>query len=337
MRMNNKIRILALLLGALSFVVSCNETEFSANGKKEDSNSEGRDGNGRFSENGFVIDGSEGEALDKFLGRTDLKNKKNVDVIFLVDTSGSMRSEKKYLEENIATFVEIIDKDNRLNQNIHMIGANFRFPVGQDPEKFSLVNTNVGSRNALEIFTRFVDNPDPNALQLRKDATKEIVVVSDDDSRMGSSQFVNYLDANKEKIGNIHLNGFVGKADSQENSWCRIAQIGNVYKEIAENKDYGGTLFDLCTEDWKVLLDDLAKQIIASNTKISFALKNTVKNPESIEVYLNEKTEATFIPEELWSFDTEKNAVVFKDFKYAPKSGEILYIQYLKENLGVYK
>jgi len=273
-----------------------------------------------------IVSNSDGTVTEKFFGQTEVEAQADVEIIFVVDTSGSMDDEKSMLEQNISKFLTDLSNSGRLNHQVFMIGSGFNFPA-TDPSRFSIINDEVGSWNALKKVQNFLDNPG-GSLPLRANATKEIVVVTDDDSLPGkggvrASDFISYLNTKTASLGQIHVNGFIWLPTSVKNSNCTKANQGNAYLELANDPTFGGDMFDLCSKDWSALLGEFAKKIISSNAQLEFKLKTAVNENQGLKVFVNDvEVESTY-----WTYSSTRNSIVF-DAENAPKAGDIMAVIY---------
>ncbi len=329
-----------VLLATACLVVSCNDAGFSGgspasapsappNVATGDANRGGPeagtpvDPNSLVTKPSDVVENGDGTRSEIFFGRSNIATSSDVDIIFAMDTSGSMGTEKQYLEQNMGTFLTKLSENKRLNFQVFMIGANFKFPA-LDAKRFAVVNKPVGSWDALIKIREFLQNPAGVALPLRAKATKELVVVTDDDStQLPADQFIQYLTASKATLGTVHLNGFVGLPNSAQNDWCKLAKVGNQYISIAANKEFGGELFDLCTQDWKVLFSRLAERIVSSSAQIEFALGAKADVSTEMQVFINDVA----LDKTFWTYSATRNSIVF-DEAHAPAEGDKVSIRY---------
>jgi hypothetical protein len=331
----NAFQALVLVLFGLSSFSSCNDTGFKGSGAtakpaakppvpvNTSANAVTADAPEiAISQVADVVENGDGTRTERFIGRSIIKTETLVDIIFVVDTSGSMDTEKSFLEQNMSAFVNLLSGDTRLKAQTFMIGKGFQFPA-MDPTRFSVVNFTVDSHNAYGVVKKFFTSPPVGTLPLRPDATKEIVVVTDDNADMSAGEFVKYLDGAKATLGNVHVNGFIGLANSAENSWCKIVNVGTQYQSVGLHPSYGGTMYDLCSPDWKIMLTKLAEKIISASAQVEFPLGAKVDPGVEMHVFVNDIELAS----DYWTYSESRNSIVI-DPAHTPLEGDSLSITY---------
>jgi hypothetical protein len=249
----------------------------------------------------------DGTITERFTGSL-VKLEGGSDIIFAVDTSGSMRDEKTRLQQNMSAFLNKFSQDNaKLDYQVFLIGENFQFPQNLG-EKFIPVPEKVGSTDALEILQGFFSGQIPQPKPVRESTKKQIIVVTDDNAKgVTYESFKNFVNDTPSLKGRTSFNGFVILQNSALNSWCTKAQIGSDYVSLANDADTKGTIFDLCTPDWGVLLKGLAEKILQDIPKERFPLNSTPVDPDDIKVTVDGKE----VSQPDWSYDQDANAVVF--------------------------
>ncbi len=283
----------------------------------------------------FIIN-ADGSVSDRFFGIGAIRSTVKVDVIIATDTSGSMGTEKRKLEQNMEMFLKKFSETPGVDHQVFAIGAageipgfgrtgyDFNFPE-LDPNRFEHIEQHVDSNTALRRIRDFINGRYDTNLKLRENTVKEILVVTDDDSNLSANDFKNFLASKEAEYGQFHVNGFVWVPGETDNGydWCTRADDGEVYVELGKDPKFGGLIEHLCTEDWAKLLDKLAGKIINQNAKVSFELTKKVDQDKQITVEVNGEK----ISEEKWDYDQEGNAIVFNDDS-APESGDNLLVTY---------
>lgn len=319
---------LQLSLALLVVLVGCENSTFSGGGGSKaaqagqqtagEGEGAGQDSNGDgIPDRPFTEIATEATAAGKTVESFDGAEKAPIDILFAVDTSGSMTSEKNYLETNMKGFMDKFLAANTSAQ-ITAIGAEdgaFSFPADLPADKFAVVAQKVGSHDAIGIIMNYFDGQYQTNLPLRDGASLEVVIISDDDGANSSL---------KTKIGSTstgtrnmaadfvppagkrtRVHGIVGLETSQEvEGVCELANIGKEHIALAQK--YSGTLTDICTQDWSKLLSDLSQDIINANRSIILKSK-----PEagSLEVYVGDRRLAA----EEFTFDEANNRLTVKD------------------------
>ena len=208
-----------------------------------------------------------------------------VDVVFVVDTSGSMYEEKDLLEKNLSSFLlQFQNRNADVDYQIHIVGRDFDFPNMSG--NVNLVGTSVGSNDALAILYNFI-HFGINGQFVRPTSTVEAVIITDDNAKrdlsvrilpypnsdfgngdygqtydlLDADDFTELMSVNHPNL-NLHINGLVGKTEGRVNDWCHISETGTEYEKLAAMPRFKGLVADLCTDDWSPLLSELAANII---------------------------------------------------------------------------
>lgn len=324
---------LAAILYAI-VINGCENSEFSGSnkGKKSENQSSGAgsgEGTGTNPDGSGSGDASQpiaeieaaAVAAGKNVESFDGAQKGPIDILFAMDTSGSMTSEKTFLETNMKTFLSKFLAANTEAQ-ITAIGAEgiagtttgFTFPSDLPAEKFTVVNQKVGSHDAIGIIMNYFDGMYQTKLPLRKEAALEVVIITDDDGRnpliVGGKNGTTSRNLAADFVPpagkKTRVHAIVGlETSKQVTGVCEIASIGK--EHIALATKYSGTTTDICTQDWGKLLTDLSEDIIKANRSI--ILKNKPKSADEIDVYIgNRKLEKTE-----FSYDAETNRLSVND------------------------
>jgi hypothetical protein len=193
--------------------------------------------------------------------------RQGADIIFAVDSSGSMDEEIVFVQENL----------NRFSQQIVMSGVDARVimladqddvcvgaplgsggcPADSNPPRYIHVDEKVGSNDALNVY---VDSFPSYRAHLRPGTRKVFVVISDDDATDGPN---NSAAAFRAAVQQLDATLFADWAYS--GIFCfdecdDAAAIGTVHAELVRLT--GGVSGDLCLQDFAPVFDQLAKAII---------------------------------------------------------------------------
>ncbi len=360
--MNSLIhRLFGLVLGiSLALASGCSSSNFSGatGGKKEKDKNKDKDGNdgddgdeageaegkdgkeagegeaegggAEGAESGDDLDGGgidvsdlgDGRVRQRFDGEVETV-KSPVDIVFAMDTSGSMLQEKSSLEASMATFITAFEtKAKNTKYQVYMVGGSFNFPTGTDG-KITKVNQTVSSTNALVILKKLFSGQLTNPTPFRDEAKKQVVVVSDDNARTEvASTFKTFLDATPAYKDKTSMNAIIGLPGSVNTSTCKIVKTGTEYITLGADPVYGGLVQDLCKTDWDKLLDDLANKIIKETARFEFELKKKVDSSQPIDVTVDGKK----VDEADYDFDETKNAIVFKDDKKPEDGAKVVVV-----------
>lgn len=284
-----------------------------------------------FLEKGDSIKTSEnGTTMQRF---SVVDSEQDVDVTFIIDTSGSMDDEMRGIESSIDAFLSKLEKDERTKdvQLFILAGRDdhaFNPPsaiAGSKRFTFEGANHAVASHNALAVAKNFLSGTiTAPRLKLRSKSIKHLVFVTDDEAGNESDKnppgipeatFRSYLEASR-KDDEIRVHAIVCQ---DANNDCKAR--GSVYMSLANDDRYKGSVQDIRSKDWSPLLDALAEEI-KSNISARFRLKRAVKDPDRLSVYLNKER----LPQSKYDYDAEENTLTLDDGLV--KDGDIVVIVY---------
>lgn len=188
-----------------------------------------------------------------------------VDIIWVIDNSGSMDAEERRVQDNMNAFATRIAASG-IDYHVVVIAdtgnINVPPPLGGSPE-FLAVNRHVDSNNPLEIV--IATYPMYQAF-LRPGAVRHFVAVTDDESDWSASQFESAIAA---LVAPGFPDGFVFHAVVAEAPpffpgpcLALSAAAGDVYIQLQEA--HGGVFFSLCSTNWSPLFDTLATSVTAN-------------------------------------------------------------------------
>ncbi len=186
-----------------------------------------------------------------------------VDIVWFVDTSGSMSEETAWVQQNLnafATFIATQDLDYR----VVMVADGKKIcvppPLGgpscTDGERYRHVKRLVGSTNGLSsVIQSYPDYGD----FLRPGATKTFVAVSDDNSFKSADWFRDELAALGGFDDGFIFHSIVAYGTEAKRGCATGARIGSVYLQLSA--ETGGSKFQICRTDWKPIFDELAASV----------------------------------------------------------------------------
>lgn len=209
-----------------------------------------------------------------------------VDIVWAVDTSGSMDAEISQIKANInGQFADILAASG-LDYQVIMVATKGvgTFQVcaapplggpncGDNPPFYRVIPQTVGSTNALSLLLSTYDNANL-ALRwdqyLRMDALKAFIVVTDDNSSLPAASFDTQLLA-KQPAGMFGtaedrkyvFHGIVGVSANDPSVKCGSAvNTGAQYQTLGNLT--GGKLLPVCAADYSPLFQEIAKGIVDS-------------------------------------------------------------------------
>jgi len=257
-----------------------------------------------------------------------------LDVLWVIDNSGSMMQFQTNLSANIGSFMTAFIST----------GADYRMavittdrstfstiidPGHLDPEGAlsGLVVTGVtgsGYEKGIEMAYNSLSDSSaagPGGAFLREDAKLIVIFVSDepDLSVGGWNAYIHFFDTIKP-AGSFIPYGVIGDYPSgcqyQYGTMLRTIQFGLGYWDLIDY--YSGSWYSICAPDWGVQLQDMADQVTARKT---FYLEEDDPIEPTITVYVNGQLTVD------WIYDTALNAVVF-NMGTEPAEGQTVDIEY---------
>jgi hypothetical protein len=201
----------------------------------------------------------------------------SMDVIWVVDTSGSMTQEAAHVRNNILRFANSFSGDARmiLIGNKGSSGNAVTIPRGDS--RFTQLDLTIGSTDSLRKLLQLWDGrhslSGALAAAWRPGVPKALIIVSDDNSSISADQFLNSIpDGVADEVKVVH--SIVG-LENKSLSPC-MARSGAVYRELSKRTD--GEIFNICETDWSGIFDQLAEKI---ESKLSNVLKTDFKVSKS--------------------------------------------------------
>lgn len=202
-----------------------------------------------------------------------------VDIIFAIDTSGSMTEEKNFVQSNMNIFSQQIFLAN-IDHHVVMIadaspdGPCINVPLGSGncpadtklPEYLHVVQ-GVGSTNALQVI---LDTHNLWFPSIRPGSIKHLVVVSDDESAMDAQSFHNAFVALNPEYANYIFHAIVA-FEAPEVGDCFLGAnccaafiplseaVGQVYLNLVSQT--GGVAGDLCDQEFGPVFDQISQNV----------------------------------------------------------------------------
>jgi hypothetical protein len=198
-----------------------------------------------------------------------------VDVIFVIDSSGTMLHALTQVQANVANFVKQFEA---AGTDIHVIMITALDPAGNSPvasdkDKYRFIQTNVSGGGlfnvAINQFANYADF-------LRPTAAVQFVMVTSSNDFVSPTSFETQMkallggrDFTQHAIVSPDVNGLPCISEAQ--AWnplcafpipaiCAALQVGRAYNTLAE--DTGGQRLSVCKDDWGELFGKLEKAVI---------------------------------------------------------------------------
>jgi hypothetical protein len=209
--------------------------------------------------------------------RNDAPPAAGVDVIFIIDTSGSMLHATMQVQANIAKFVQDFEGSGA-DTHVIMITGNdpaAGTPLAMETDKYRFISSMVDSGALFTVATqRFPEYQD----FLRPGSAVQFVMITDDQDRVAPPAFEQQM---KELLGGrAFTQHAVASPDvdglpciSKAQLWnplcvapipaiCGATAIGKAYYTLAD--DTGGEKLSICEDDWSEVFLKLKEAVIAA-------------------------------------------------------------------------
>lgn len=264
----------------------------------------------------------------------------DVDILFVIDNSGSMGSNQTNMQNNFDAFMNAFNAAG-VSYQIALITTDDSSFVGSiitnstaDPvTEFNNQVDSIGTRGsayekglwyAYESTTTGDASPGSSTGFFRSHARLVVVYVSDEgdyshqthggggSTTMMPTDYVSSLRSLKSSTDLVIAHAIAGDYPSG----CTTnggAQFGDGYYDVVS--DLGGTFMSICASDWSTTMDTLARESLA---QLGFALSDTPIE-ETIEVSVDGVISTD------WSYDSSTNSVIFTT---APADGSTVNIDY---------
>jgi hypothetical protein len=274
----------------------------------------------------------------------------DLDILWVIDNSGSMLDHQNSVIRNTDTFVNIFTRNSSLHWKMGLISTD---TIDQPYEGFDQFNPldytkadavprfrtavrNLGtSGSALEMTFEPIINALTRYRQfVRPNSMLAIIVVSDapEQSRFDAIEFLRRLQTFKPDLSKVVFYGVLGPVD-----WCRATDDtwiwgGSDYYQVLQSVQ--GKTFPICSADFGnnlvTLGEDLYQRI--STPKIYLDARPDVK---TIQVLYqgNEIPGGPKADGGLWYYDYDLNAIVFYDLSFAPGDTEEIEVKF-DEDVG---
>lgn len=198
-----------------------------------------------------------------------------LDILWVVDNSRSMKEEADHVQENLDQFIDHLS--GTANVKLALISASKRdshrgVSLSYEARAAGMIqiNEDVSSHSALEDI---LDHQYELLNYFRPNSAKAFVIVTDDNSSIGTHQFMHHL--HKDLSNNLRTYGFI--AFDKFTSPCR-ANRGSVYEDLSSATE--GSVYNICEKDWSDHFNNLMNRVGSQVGNNRFKFKH---RPEEIE------------------------------------------------------
>ncbi|MSQ02652.1 MAG: VWA domain-containing protein [Myxococcales bacterium] len=274
-----------------------------------------------------------------------------VDVLFVVDNSGSMIEEQDNLRQNFEGFMSYFT-DSGLDYHVGVVSTDMddRQQSGKlqddDERNGRYIDNTYSGADAVASFrqraalgtngssdergkdaaytalTTEVDNT--NAGFYREDAVLSIVVISDEvdySRKISTLEFISWMNSLKPEDDQAWFSSIVGPAPRGCSSGAGNAEQGVGYLEVTDG--VGGISYSICQSDYSSVLEELGMQ--AAGLKREFFLSEAPV-PDTIAVSVNTEGDREKFADDAWTYSDTRNSITFSS--YVPEPLAVVLISY---------
>ncbi|WP_413287587.1 VWA domain-containing protein [Bdellovibrio sp. HCB337] len=197
-----------------------------------------------------------------------------LDMVWVVDNSGSMKEEAAHVRNNLTTFINSLDKASDMKFLLYSqkgtTGTLVSLPSGLDAARFTQVNKVVGSTDGTKLVGDHLVLALKNGVPFfRTDSKKIVVFVTDDNSAISAATFMGLLDQAGARSADVAVFSFIGQGSA---SPCQAA-TGAVYQTLADQTK--AKTYNICNLDWAQYFTDLKTDVLTKLGR-SFKLQDTL-------------------------------------------------------------
>ncbi len=276
----------------------------------------------------------------------ELQGESQVDILWVVDDSGSMESYQRELARNANIFINDFVSKARLEWKMGLISST----IAKDPFVgfTSATQLNYQTNNNVDRFQRAVGTLETSGDSieafftpslrhltaspdfLRSGATLAIIFLTDapEQSQMSAATFLNGLKRLKGDLKKVVTYGVFASVDfgcvQVDENWN---YKGSAYEAVISATH--GKVFKLCNNDFGKNLAELGKDLVA-RVQHPFIALNDRPVISSVRVAYHGK-DLPGGPEDqggVWMYDFDLNRIVFHNLDFAPGDQEEVTIQY---------
>lgn len=263
-----------------------------------------------------------------------------IDILWIVDNSGTMSEEQDELVDNFRYFTEVLystSVDFRIGVTSTDVekeaGALVGEPLTRDTEDLEDVFVEqaslgtMGSRDEMPLEAArlaIASTSADNTAFFRADSELELIVLTDEDDQSPDAveTYLDLLAAFKPDTG-YDISAIAGGEPSGCNSVFGSAEAAS--RVIAAVDGSGGELASICSPDYEPVM---AKLALASTGMTDTFELSALPDLESMEVYVDGVL-MHMRPNDGWRYDAADNAVVF-DGLAIPRPGQVVEVQYIE-------
>lgn len=282
-----------------------------------------------------------------------------VDVLLVIDNSGSMAQHQSQLAAQMPDFVAALDR-TRLDYRIAVTtmdvgngGAGGRFISGPNgaPAVLPFWHPNLGEvlanrirvgetgstvERGLHAMKASLTAPNidfENAGFLRKNSLLSVIFLTNEEDESAPEDYAGFLDALKpplktgERSWVANFIGVLPNDNSCNTARWNYRDPGMKYISLAEAS--GGRVASICTADLRLAVDKIKARIIEIVTEYSLGERKA--NADTIKVYIN----GQLLAEDSvngWSYNDDRNSIIFHGTG-VPEPGSTIHVDFTPEGI----
>jgi hypothetical protein len=303
------LRGIAALSLWVIFVSACEaEQKFSSSAKKKDAEAQ-------------AVNTASTTEKELFTGA--LREPYKVDIIYLLDGSDSMKDNIKKVNDNLKALTEnFLSAKQGLDYQLFVISGK---PIDIENEKVEFINQYVGSHSALSSAEDFLlGKLKTTKIQMRPDAVKELMVVSDDNASQTPEDFLKFMDDHPDVAAEVRVNGIVAHTACGGYIFgIYRAKVGKTYLELGKNPRTAGVVGNLCESDWGPIFQSLGKNLTEFKVKpkVRLTLKGKPASADKIKVKIN----GADVPAANVTYEADKNEILLSTETTEQDKIEVIY------------
>ncbi len=243
-----------------------------------------------------------------------------VDIVWIIDQSGSMSTEIAMVQANMNAFAQFISKQ-KVDYHVLLLARRgtgtydiclpqpLAGPGCGDGQRFRQINDRIRSHNSLTKAQQHIVQLEAF---MRPGSIRHFVVVTDDESSLNANSFHTFIKARSPDYADYVFHSIVGLT----NGGC-VANDGQQY--IALSNMTQGLKFHICNANWAQLFNALGQNVATATTKMKLSKKPLAG---TIEVWFDgfKAQEGTH-----WKYDTVVNQIVIMKYPQAGAKVKVCY------------
>jgi len=260
--------------------------------------------------------------IDSFIQPTQSSG---VDIIWVIDPSGSMNNEKPYIIAGIEAMIAALPNVNWrlviISSDYRQSGTSSDFPLMQGDtasDAIAMYNSAVagGLEAGFDAVYEYIEFNPWSQNWLRDDAALLTVFVSDEEEQ--SSHNLSTVNSFTSWYSSLRNNVYVASIVNLNpaDSLCNHNDANTGYKYIDAANNYNGQVLDICSNDWSAGVLDAASQVTPHEF---YDLSYIPMDPSMISVFVD------YQPYTDWYYSSTDNRVYFD---IVPSEGSLVEIAY---------